>query len=118
MRKHHPKNERIKRKYFTYLEEANRMSASSVDQVAAAIAQFEASTGHRDFAVFHIEQARKFKRQLADAINPAYRPAAREGDNLFAVDGGEGLLQCGWRDSRLQVASDLLGHGLFQSIQQ
>jgi len=47
MRKHHPKNERIKRHYFTYLEEAGRMNASSVDQVAAAIAQFETSTGHR-----------------------------------------------------------------------
>jgi len=78
MRKHHPRNERIKRQYFTYLEEANRMSASTVDQVAAAIAQFEASTGHRDFAAFHIEQARKFKRQLADTINPATgRPLAK-----------------------------------------
>jgi hypothetical protein len=35
MRKHHPKNERIKRQYFTYLEEAGRMNASSVDQVSA-----------------------------------------------------------------------------------
>jgi integrase len=71
MRRRHPKNERIKRQYFAYLEEAKRMSASSVDQAAAAIAQFEASTGHRDFGVFHIEQARKFKRQLAETINPA-----------------------------------------------
>jgi integrase len=71
MRKHHPKNERIKRKYFAYLEEAKRMNPSSVDQAAAAIEQFEASTGFRDFAAFHIEQARKFKRQLAEAINPA-----------------------------------------------
>ena len=71
MRKHPPQNERIKRQYFAYLEEAKRMNPSSVDQVAAAIAQFEASTGFRDFRAFHIEQARKFKRQLADAINPA-----------------------------------------------
>jgi integrase len=71
MRKHHPKNERIKRKYFAYLEEAKRMSPSSVDQVAAAIKQFEASTGYRDFAAFHIEQARRFKRLLAESINPA-----------------------------------------------
>ena len=41
MRKHHPRDERIKRQYFIYLEEAKRMNASSVDQVAAAIAQFE-----------------------------------------------------------------------------
>lgn len=71
MRKHHPKNERTKRKYFAYLEEAKRMSPSSVDQVAAAIEQFEASTGYRDFAVFHIEQARRFKRLLSESINPA-----------------------------------------------
>src|SRR5580658_3582236 len=71
MRKHHPKNERIKRQYFTYLEEAGRMNASSVDQVAAAIAQFETSTGHRDFGAFHFEQARKFKRGLTESVNPA-----------------------------------------------
>ena len=70
MRKHHPKNERIKREHFTYLEEARRMSAATVDQVAAALAQFEESTGHRDFAAFHYEQARKFKRVLSEAINP------------------------------------------------
>ena len=70
MRKHHPKNERIKRQYLAYLEEAKRMSTSSADQVAAAIALFEASTGWRDFGAFHIERARKFKRLLADAINP------------------------------------------------
>ena len=34
MRKHRPQNGRIKRQYFTYLEEAGRMNASSVDQVA------------------------------------------------------------------------------------
>jgi integrase len=70
MRKHHPKNERIKRHYLAYLEEAKRMSSKSTDQVAAAIARFEASTGYRDFAQFHIEQARRFKRQLSEEINP------------------------------------------------
>jgi integrase len=69
MRKHHPKNERVKHQYFTYLQDARRMSASTVDQVAAAIAQFEMSTGHRDFAAFHFEQARKFKRLLDEGIN-------------------------------------------------
>lgn len=71
MRRHHPKNERIKRQYLAYLEEAKRMSTKSTDQVAAAIAGFEASTGYRDFAQFHIEQARKHKRELNAAINPA-----------------------------------------------
>ncbi|MCZ4347328.1 site-specific integrase [Devosia neptuniae] len=69
MSKHHPDNERIKRKYLTYLEEANRMASSSVDQVAAAIALFEQGTGCRDFKQFHLEQARKFKRQLQEMKN-------------------------------------------------
>jgi len=78
MRKHHPKNERIKRQYFAYLEEAKRMSTQSTDQVAAAIAGFEASTGYRDFAHFHIEQARKYKRELNDAIHSGTgRPLAK-----------------------------------------
>jgi integrase len=70
MRKHHPKNERMKRRYLAYLEEAKRMSTKSTDQVAAAIAQFEASTNYRDFARFHVEQARRFKRQLDEQTNP------------------------------------------------
>lgn len=70
MRKHHPKNERIKRRYLAYLEEAKRLSEKSADQAAAAIAQFEASTGWKDFAKFHIEQARKFKRDLAEQTSP------------------------------------------------
>jgi integrase len=70
LRQHHPQNERIKRRYFSYLEEAHRMAESSVDQVAAAIASFERSTNWRDFRQFHIEQARKFKRLLQQQINP------------------------------------------------
>ena len=70
MRKHHPKNERIKRQYLAYLEEAKRMSDKTTDQVAAAIALFEQHSGYKDFAAFHIEQARKFKRDMSDHINP------------------------------------------------
>jgi integrase len=78
MRKHHPKNERMKRRYLAFLEEAKRMSRKSTDQVAAAIAQFEISTGYRDFARFHIEQARRFKRELDAQTNPKTgRPLAR-----------------------------------------
>lgn len=70
MRKYHPKNERIKRRYLAYLEEAKRMSVKTTDQVAAAIATFESSSGYKDFALFRIEQARKFKREMVDHINP------------------------------------------------
>ena len=71
MRKHHPENERIKRRYLLYLREAKRLAEASVDHAAATIAAFEASTNHGDFRRFHIEQARRFKRVLEDQINPA-----------------------------------------------
>ena len=69
MTKHHPENERIKRAYFTYLEEAKRMAPASVDQAAAAIAEFERHTGHKDFRKFHIQQAKAFKAHLNAACN-------------------------------------------------
>ena len=64
VKKHHPENEKIKWEYLRFLEDAKRMKAETVDQVAAAIAAFEASTNWKDFRLFHIEQARKFKRDL------------------------------------------------------
>ncbi len=70
MQKHHPQNERIKHKYLAYLKEAKRLSDATVDQVASALADFEASTGHRDFKKFHVEQARKYKRDLGGRLNP------------------------------------------------
>jgi len=66
MRKHNPKNERIKRDYLAYLTEAKRMNSKTVDQVAASLALFEASTAYKDFKAFHIEQARRFKRILME----------------------------------------------------
>ncbi len=69
MKKHHPKNERVKRAYLSFLEEAKRMSRQSANDAAAAIALFEASTGWKDFAAFHIEQAKRFKRTLAEQVN-------------------------------------------------
>lgn len=61
MRRHHPENERIKRQYLARLEHVRGMAPSSVDQVAAAIAQFEQSTNYRDFRKFHVAQATAFK---------------------------------------------------------
>jgi integrase len=69
MRKHHPGNERIKRDYLAYLTEAKRLSEKSVDQAAAAIAGFEASTGFKDFKLFRIEQAKRHKTVLAGQLN-------------------------------------------------
>lgn len=70
MRKRNPKNERIKRDYLIYLAEAQGRSRATQDQAMAAIAAFEASTGHKDFALFHIEQARASKRQLSELRHP------------------------------------------------
>jgi len=65
MRKHNPNNERMKRKFFSYLKEAKRQSEPTVDAVAKALNRFEVYTGFRDFKGFHIEQAIGFKKDLA-----------------------------------------------------
>src|SRR5450631_467030 len=68
MGKFNPANERIKHRYLAFLGEAKRFSAGSVDQVAAAIADFEASTGCKDFRQFRIEQAQSYKRKLGGVV--------------------------------------------------
>jgi integrase len=65
MGKFNPENERIKHRYLAFLGEAKRFSTGSVDQAAAAIADFEAATGYKDFRQFRIEQAQSYKRRLA-----------------------------------------------------
>ncbi|MEI6534774.1 MAG: tyrosine-type recombinase/integrase [Verrucomicrobiaceae bacterium] len=77
MRKRNPDNEKIKWQYLRFLEDAKRMKPESVDQVAAAIAAFEQSTGWKDFRLFHVEQARKFKRDLdSHAVADTGKPLA------------------------------------------
>jgi integrase len=66
MTTHNAANERIKRRYFIYLEEALGHSEQTIDGVAKAVVRFEAYTRHKDFKTFHIEQAKAFKRDLAD----------------------------------------------------
>lgn len=69
MGKHNAANERIKREYYIYLKEAKRQSEVTVDSVAAALAQFETYTKHRDLKTFHRQQAVAFKQGLADRRN-------------------------------------------------
>ncbi len=66
MKKHSPENERIKREYFAYLKDAKGMSEPTVDAAAKALSRFEEYTRHRSFKAFHFEQARAFKRHLAE----------------------------------------------------
>lgn len=68
--KHNAKNERIKRRYCIWLKDARQKSQHTVDQALAAISLFERSTGRKDFASFHIEQVRAFKRRMTEQANP------------------------------------------------
>lgn len=65
MKKHNPANERIKRKYFTFLEEAKRHSEPTIDAAAKALNRFEVQSKFQDFKTFHFEQAIAFKNHLA-----------------------------------------------------
>jgi integrase len=69
MSKFHAQNERIKHQYLSYLTEAKRLSEKSADIAMAAISNFEKSTRNKDFKRFHIEQAKRYKRELEDALN-------------------------------------------------
>ena len=66
MTKHNAENERIKHRYFAYLKEARRYSEATVDATAKALDRFVCYTSHRDFKVFHPEQAIAFKRHIAE----------------------------------------------------
>jgi integrase len=69
MKTHNPKNERIKRAYFTYLTEAKGFSEATLDGVAKALNRFETYTKFRDFKSFHIEQAKGIKASLAEQVS-------------------------------------------------
>jgi site-specific recombinase XerD len=66
MTMHNANNERIKRKYFSFLKEAKRQSEATVDASAKALDRFEVYTRHRDFRTFHVEQAIGFKKCLTE----------------------------------------------------
>lgn len=76
MRKHHPENERIKRRYLEYLKEADGQTEATLDSVAKALSRFEIYTQWRDFKAFRPEQAKAFKVRLGEQVN------ARTGERL------------------------------------
>ncbi|WP_299919707.1 site-specific integrase [uncultured Roseobacter sp.] len=67
MRKTVEANERAKRAYVHYLEQAKGLDEKSTDKVLSALLKFEQSTGFKPFKRFHIEQPAKFKTDLAKA---------------------------------------------------
>jgi integrase/recombinase XerC len=78
VRKFNAGNERTKHRYLGFLTDAKRLSSATADQVAAALADFEATTGFKDFAQFRSEQAQSYKRKLDKATNPKTgRPLAK-----------------------------------------
>lgn len=78
-------NERIKRKYFRHLRESIGYDHATIDGVAKAIARFESYTGHKDFKVFHVEQAIGFKRKLTEADNPRTGEPLAKGTQLSTL---------------------------------
>lgn len=64
MTKRNEEHERIKRKYRHYLQQSSGKSDATLDKVAAALARFEESTGHKSFKRFTTEQAVSFKSRL------------------------------------------------------
>jgi len=70
MRKKTEDNERIKRKYFIYMREAQGRDEKTISKIAAALIKYEQSTNDKTFKRFHIEDAGRFKASLRKAKNP------------------------------------------------
>ena len=72
-----PRNERVKREYFEYLQEAKRYSTPTVDGVAKSIDRFEGYNRHRDFRLFHYKSAVGFKDHLRNCLNGEGKPLSK-----------------------------------------
>jgi len=76
MTKHNAANERIKHQYFGFLKEARHYNEPTIDAAAKALDRFEAYTKHRDFKLYHHQQAVAFISNLIE------QKAQRSGDVL------------------------------------
>lgn len=79
MQKQNAENERIKRKFFEYLEGPLGRDPKTIQKHADVIAWFEKITGHKSLKRFHIEQAVRFRKHLQSTTN------ARTGKPLSAA---------------------------------
>lgn len=66
MAKYNPENERIKRRYYSWLKEAKQCSEPTVDAAVKSLSRFEEYNQYKSFRVFHLEQAVAFKRHLGE----------------------------------------------------
>jgi integrase len=67
MKDFNPKNERIKKEYFNFLEHAHGKSPATINGIRIAIARFEKYNRYKDFSAFHAAQATAFKEHFASA---------------------------------------------------
>ena len=67
MSKYNPKNERIKRAYFEYQQEANKKSPSTIDNIRKAISRYELDTKYQGFESFNRHKAIAFKKALTQS---------------------------------------------------
>jgi hypothetical protein len=107
MRKHHPKNERIKRRYLAYLEEAKRMSQKTTDQVAASLALFEVSDRLQGFCCLSHRTGAQVQTGPSGPDQPGNRQAFGKGNDPFPADGAEGLLPLARWPAGLQILDQL-----------
>lgn len=74
--KHNAENERIKYKYLGWMRDARQHNEETVDAAAKALSRFERWNHYKSFKAFHPEQAKAFKRHLAE------QPSQRSGQKL------------------------------------
>jgi integrase/recombinase XerD len=65
MEAYNPKNERIKKRYYHFLKEADQKAESTINAIRKAISRFETYTGMKDFGTFNEDQAVGFKKHLS-----------------------------------------------------
>ncbi len=71
MTKYNAKNEKLKKKYYSYLKEAKQLSPSTITSVAKAIHRFEEYSNFDDLARFSKDKVVCFKKVLTKTKNKA-----------------------------------------------
>ena len=77
MKRFNENNERIKRKYFTFLKQAKGQNEISVDGVAKAISRFEVYNKHKDF--------NKLMYNYQSGTKPLYKTPLYKNKKVFVV---------------------------------
>jgi site-specific recombinase XerD len=113
MKTHDAQNERIKRRYLTFLKEAKRFSESSLDGVVRAIHRFESYTKFRNFRQFHIQQAVAFKAHLASQKHARTEAPLSKATLLSILNALKAFFQWLACQPRLQIASQIRGRRIF-----